>query len=118
MAASGEAGAGGQVDFVQAQQPHSRCDGQHGQVRAGCGRAEDLRLYLGRLLRLVYRADQDPPPGGGRGQQGPGAAGAVLGADGDAQAAPPLYALHYGGNLAGPAPRGGLPHAPGLAQVQ
>ena len=41
-----------------------------------------------------------------------GPAGAVLCAHPDAQAAPPLHALHHRGDLAGPAPRGGLPDAP------
>ena len=39
--------------------------------------------------------------------QGAGPAGAVLCAHPDAQAAPPLHALHHRGDLAGPAPRGG-----------
>ena len=38
-------------------------DKYDGQVRAGRGGPEDLRLHLGLLLRLVYRADQGPPPG-------------------------------------------------------
>ena len=44
---------------------------QHGQLRAGRGRRQDLRLHLGRLLRLVYRADQGPPSGRRRGRQDP-----------------------------------------------
>ena len=75
MRAARPAGAGGQVDPLQAQLRHPRGHGEHGALRAGRGRPEGVRLHLGLLLRLVYRADQDPPPGGGRGQQAPGPAG-------------------------------------------
>ena len=34
---------------------------ESGQLRDRCGLRQGLRLHLGHLLRLVYRADQDPP---------------------------------------------------------
>ncbi len=109
------AGAGGQVDPLQAQLRHPRGHGEHGALRAGRGRPEGVRLHLGLLLRLVYRADQDPPPGGGRGQQALGPAGTLLRAHRDPQAAPPLHALYHRGDLAGPAPQRRLPDAPAVA---
>ena len=95
---------------------HPRGHREHGALRAGRGRPEGVRLHLGLLLRLVYRADQDPPAGRRTRTARSGAQQVLLlCAHRDPQAAAPLHALHHRGDLAGPAPRGRLPDAPAVA---
>ena len=103
--AAGEAGAGGQVGPQQAQHPDPRGHGEHGRLRAGRGLRQGLRLHLGHLLRLVYRADQGPDAE--RRHRGERPERAVLRLDSGPAAAAPLHALHHRGDLPGPAPHGG-----------
>ena len=73
----------------------------------GVAARQPVRLYLGQLLRLVYRADQVPsqqPRGCDRPRRRTARAG--VRALEHAEAAAPVYAVHHGGGLAGASARG------------
>ena len=105
------------MDPQQVEYPDPRGHRQSGGLRAGRGIRQDLRLHLGHLLRLVYRADQDPPERRGCAGKAGRRECAVLCAAAYPGAAAPVHALHHRGDLAGAAPRGPVPHLRRVAGV-
>ena len=92
-----------QVGADQARPDRRRHDRQPRPLRAGPGRRQDQRLYLGRVLRLVHRDRQAPPELGRRGPGRHRPPGAGVCAERGAQAAASLHALHHRGAVPGAA---------------